>query len=275
MVIPQHLIALDLDGTLLNRSKKISLPTLQYLKKIQKDHLIVLATGRPYRSFIHYYQQLGLTTPMVCYNGAFITNPTDPSFVPQSFAFPQHVVKAIEAELGDSNVDNIMCETNDRIWLLKPEKKLASFFWHENMKIIYGPLKQSLTENPMTMIIKVKQRTPALDQVIVKIVKQHPGLLVRFWGESEFCELYYRQISKGSALLKLLTYYQVPKKYFLSFGDAENDKEMLTMAQVGFVMKNAHPPMHEVGDVVTRKDHNHDGIVDELQRYFKNFKASK
>jgi Cof subfamily protein (haloacid dehalogenase superfamily) len=275
MVIPQHLIALDLDGTLLNRSKKISQPTLQYLKKIQADHLIVLATGRPFRSFIHYYQQLGLSTPMVCYNGAFITNPTDATFIPQSFAFPQQVVKDIEAELGGSNIENIMCETNERIWLLKQETKLASFFWHDHMTIIYGPLKKTLTENPMTMIIKVKKRGPALDQLIIQAVKQHPGLLVRFWGESEFCELYYRQISKGSALLKLLTYYRVSKKYFLSFGDAENDKEMLTLAEHGFVMKNAHPSMHDIGDVVTRKDHNHDGIIDELQRYFKQFKLNK
>ena len=40
MVIPRHLIALDLDGTLLNKDKKISKATLTYLKQIKNQHII-------------------------------------------------------------------------------------------------------------------------------------------------------------------------------------------------------------------------------------------
>lgn len=275
MVIPRHLIALDLDGTLLNKNKKISKQTLRYLKRIKDKHMIVLATGRPYRSFINYYQQLGLNTPMVCYNGAYVTNPTDPSFQSTSFAFPQEVVKKIYLDIGVEHLDNVMCETNVNIWLLKEEKNLASFFWHENMNIIYGPLEKTLNENPMTMIIKVKKRSPKLDQIVIKAVKKHQGLTVRFWGTSEFCEIYYRHISKGSALLSLLKQFGIPRKYFMSFGDAENDREMLKYAPTSFVMKNADPHIKKYGKFITKKDHHHDGIIDELDRYFKRLSLLK
>lgn len=275
MVIPRHLIALDLDGTLLNKQKKISKSTLAYLKSLQSNHTIVLATGRPYRSFIKYYQQLGLNTPMVCYNGAFVTNPTDSTFNSKSFSFPQAIVKAIYQEIGLAAIDNVMCETNKDIWLLKEEKNLASFFWHDNMNIIYGPLEKTLHEDPMTMIIKVKKRNKQADERVYQAVRKHKGLKVRFWGTSTFCEIYFGHISKGTALLEILKIYDIPRKYFISFGDAENDKEMLQLAAHGFVMKNADAPIKKYGKYVTKKDHHHDGIVDELQRYFKRLSSDK
>jgi Cof subfamily protein (haloacid dehalogenase superfamily) len=275
MVIPRHLIALDLDGTLLNKQKKISKNTLNYLKSIQTMHTIVLATGRPYRSFIKYYQQLGLKTPMVCYNGAFVTNPTDSRFNTKVFSFPQAIVKAIYLDIGLPAIDNVMCETNKDIWLLKEEKNLASFFWHDNMNIIYGSLTQTLQEDPMTMIIKVNKRNKYEDERVFKAVKKHKGLKVRFWGTSPFCEIYFGHISKGSALLEILKIYNISRKYFISFGDAENDKEMLELATHGFVMKNAHPSIRKYGSYLTKKDHHHDGIVDELQRYFKRLSFDK
>jgi Cof subfamily protein (haloacid dehalogenase superfamily) len=275
MVIPRHLIALDLDGTLLNKDKKISKATLTYLKRIKEQHVIVLATGRPYRSFIKYYQQLGLNTPMVCYNGAYVTNPTDSTFKTSSFAFPQEVVKQIYLDVGVDHLDNVMCETNVNIWLLKEEKNLASFFWHDNMNIIYGPLENTLNENPMTMILKVKKRNQKLDQMVFKAVKKHSGLKVRFWGSSQFCEIYYQHISKGSALLSLLKQYRIPRKHFMSFGDAENDKEMLQLASISYVMKNADSHIKKYGKFLTKKDNQHDGIIDELQRYFKGLSSLK
>lgn len=275
MVVPRHLIALDLDGTLLNKQRKISKATLTYLKSIQSLHTIVLATGRPYRSFIKYYQQLGLKTPMVCYNGAFVTNPTDSSFTTKAFSFPQSIVKAIYQDIGLPSIDNVMCETNKDIWLLKEESNLASFFWHDNMNIIYGPMTQTLHEDPMTMIIKVKKRSKNQDERVFKAVKKHKGLNVRFWGTSPFCEIYFGHISKGSALLEILKQYNISRDYFISFGDAENDIEMLEYATHGFVMKNAVPSMKQYGDYVTKKDHQHDGIVDELKRYFKRLSLDK
>jgi HAD superfamily hydrolase (TIGR01484 family) len=207
-----------------------------------------LATGRPYRSFIQYYEQLGLNTPMVCYNGAYVTNPTDKKFKTKAFAFPQKVVKEIYQEIGEDSLDNVMCETNQDIWLMKEEKNLASFFWHDNMNIIYGPLTKTLSEDPMTMIIKLKIRNKKQDQRIINIIKKQSGLMARFWGKSTFCEIYDKQISKGSALLEIIQNMNLDRQHFISFGDAENDKEMLLFANHSFVMKNAE----KSGNVLTQ-----------------------
>ena len=79
--IEPYLIAVDMDGTLLNSKKKISLKTYFYLRKLSKQgHKIILASGRPIRALKFYYDKLKLDTPMVCYNGSFIYSPTDKNF---------------------------------------------------------------------------------------------------------------------------------------------------------------------------------------------------
>lgn len=72
----QHLIVLDLDGTLLTDNHTISPKTKQTLMKAKEaGHLIMIATGRPFRASNIYYQELGLTTPIVNFNGAYIHHP--------------------------------------------------------------------------------------------------------------------------------------------------------------------------------------------------------
>jgi Cof subfamily protein (haloacid dehalogenase superfamily) len=269
MVESRYLIALDLDGTLLNKDKVISPSTLRYLKKIKEKHVVVLATGRPYRSFKKYYDQLELTTPMVCYNGAYVTHPHDSSFNTSSFAFPKDVAISIYQTLGKSILDNVMCETNDFIWLLKKEDSLANFFWLNDMKILHGDLTKTLHLDPMTMILKSKFRSKESDAAIFKAVEAYPGLRVRFWGDSLFSEIFYEHVSKGAALVELLNYYNIPKSQFIAFGDAENDREMLQLAHHSFAMINGIDEIKKIAKYTTEKDNHHHGIIHTLKTKFK------
>lgn len=70
----RYLIALDLDGTLLKDDKTISEKTIKVLNKVKEEgHVVMISTGRPYRASELYYKQLDLDTPIVNFNGAFIT----------------------------------------------------------------------------------------------------------------------------------------------------------------------------------------------------------
>ena len=67
----QKMIAVDLDGTLLNGESKLSDFTKDTIKQIsKKGHHVVIATGRPYRMAKDFYDQLELETPMINFNGS-------------------------------------------------------------------------------------------------------------------------------------------------------------------------------------------------------------
>lgn len=65
------LLALDMDGTLLNDNHEISLETINWINKaIQEGIHVCLSTGRAAMHALPYGQQLGLETPMVTVNGS-------------------------------------------------------------------------------------------------------------------------------------------------------------------------------------------------------------
>lgn len=263
-----YLIAFDMDGTLLNDKKRISLRTKRYLISLGKQgHKIVLASGRPSRAMMSYHKELKLDTPIICYNGAYVFSPTDPNFKTEEFEFPKEVVKDIYLKLKPFSL-NVMCETNKEIWVDRSDQYLAKFFWYDNMDIIYGDIDKTLHKNPMTMIVQ----TPSImdnDPKITDVVKSYPKLEIRFWTGSPYFELFYKDISKGTAVKSIADYYNIPKERIICFGDAENDIEMLSMAGIAVKMKNGKTSLLEKSHMESIKDNNHNGIYHTLKSIFK------
>src|SRR5580765_1151054 len=90
--VPTHgaikLVAIDLDGTLLDRSKKVSERAAAALKCLPSAGVkVIIASARPPRSVRHIYQELGLDTWQINYNGALIWD--EPSQQPV-FHRPMH-----------------------------------------------------------------------------------------------------------------------------------------------------------------------------------------
>src|SRR6056297_1137635 len=70
------LIAVDLDGTLLQEDRSITERDVRAIRAARERGVkVVLATGRMYSTTVPYARQLDLTdTPLICFNGAYITD---------------------------------------------------------------------------------------------------------------------------------------------------------------------------------------------------------
>ena len=271
----KYIIAVDMDGTLLNSKKKISLRTKRYLKKLSKEgHKVILASGRPSRSLRPYYEKLGLTTPMICYNGAFVFNPYDKDFKPREFAFPKKFVKELTKDLRPY-IQNVMCESDTEIWLDKEDHYLARFFWYDSMIMHYGDLNETLDKDPMTMIAQTPVEDPKIKEEIVKICSKYEGLSARFWTGSPYFELYFVRTSKGASILDIASYYNIPQKNIIVFGDAENDVEMINIAGYGVAMVNGKASLKEKAPIISIKSNDNNGIYHTLKKIFKGDYISK
>ena len=72
-IFPVRLLALDLDGTILGPDRVISPRVRHAIEEAQRAGVIVtIATGRMYRSAVPFAWALGLTAPIVCYQGAYV-----------------------------------------------------------------------------------------------------------------------------------------------------------------------------------------------------------
>ena len=151
----KYLIALDMDGTLLNNDKEISFRTKEYLTKLAKDgHIVMIASGRPYRAIQRYYESMELTTPIICYNGSYTFSPVDNAFHTVRETFPKEIVKDIYNRI-QPYLFSIMCESDKDIWINKRDGFLADFFYYDEMHIHQGDMNEILNEDPLTMIVRI------------------------------------------------------------------------------------------------------------------------
>lgn len=263
------LIAFDMDGTLLNSKKEISFKTLHYLRKLTKQgHYIVLASGRPTRSMIAYYNQLKLKTPMICYNGAYIYAPNNNEFKPIIYEFPKESICKFLNDIKDQ-VINVMCEDDTDIWVDKEDRYLDYFFWYKGMNLHVGDLNKILDKNTKTCIVHTPQiytENKEIDEAISK----YPELSAHYWTGSPYFELCFKSVSKGAALLKISEFYGISKENIISFGDAENDVHMFAISGTSVIMKNSKYDIGNKAMFTSKKDNNHNGIYYELKRILKN-----
>lgn len=267
----KYLIALDMDGTLLNSNKEISQSTKEYLKQLVKQgHKVVIASGRPIRAIQRYYDELELNTPIICYNGARIIALNAIDFPQHNFAFPHQIIRQIYNEIKDICLDNIMCETDEKVWLIKDDPTLAKFFWLKDMEVIIGDLNNTLNEDPSTMIIK--STDTKYNNVIIDAVKKYPNLCVRFWGGDYdlYSELYFANVSKGASLKYIADFYNINKENIIAIGDAKNDLEMFEFAGTSIAMINGDEEAKNNADIVSTYDNDHDGIMFELKKIIEN-----
>lgn len=274
MEFKPYLIAFDMDGTLLTEKKTILRRTKRYLKKlIKQGHKIVLASGRPSRAMMSYYNELGLDTPLVCYNGAYVFSPKDPKFETIAFEFPHDVIIDVIQQIRP-NVINVMCEDDENIWVDRQDTYLDRFFWYENMNIIYGDLAETLNKDPMTCIVKAPYEYRETNE-IENVMEKYPGLSVRFWTGSPYFELYYTGISKGSAVKTIAKYYNIPKERIIAFGDAGNDVEMFENAHISVAMINGKNHKDLNAKMLSFKDNDHNGIYHTLKHILREMENEK
>lgn len=254
----RYLFAFDMDGTLLNKKKNISLKTKRLLKKLQKQgHVVALASGRPSRSLFRYYNELNLNSPMICYNGAYLFSPKDPMFPKHEFQFPKDVVLSLYNDIKPY-VCGIMCETDTEIWVDKIDSYLDKFFWYKGMNVHEGEFEKTLNKNPMTMICKTINGKDK-DKILEASYK-YPEIEIRFWTGSDYFELYFKKTSKGACVTDIANYYGIDKNHIVVFGDAENDVEMLEVAGYSIAMSNSKDFVKEHAKYISLRDNNHNGI---------------
>ncbi|MDD3382011.1 MAG: HAD family hydrolase, partial [Bacilli bacterium] len=122
----RKMIVVDLDGTLVTGFSNNDKKSLDLLKKMAKQHIVVIATGRPYRSSEFYYKYLELDTPIINYNGAYVHHPNDLKFNSISKTIPrQHIIQIIED--NQEILRNVFCEIKDDIFLWKYDLQIKNY----------------------------------------------------------------------------------------------------------------------------------------------------
>ncbi len=278
----RKLIITDLDGTLLNDNSELSKKTIATVKKISdKGHIFCISTGRPYRSAIKFYKQLGLKTVMSTLNGSHITNPIDKNFLPINLTFSKTILsRLIDNQKIISHINFMVIENYDCTYIIEKNKKVNlkdPIF--ENFHITEGTtqiIKESdikkIQKDLNSILISVKKKD--LDLISFEIKSLIATLVVRDWSlpqndDDIIIEINSRYADKGGFLKYVSCYYGIPYSEVYTFGDGVNDIGMLGKTLNAFAMKNGCDSAKLVSYRITEDTNDNDGVVKALAKELK------
>ncbi|MCR5348941.1 MAG: Cof-type HAD-IIB family hydrolase [Bacilli bacterium] len=260
------IVAVDLDGTLLDVAGQYSTATRDYLRKLTSaGYAVVLASGRPYRSMKAIYEDIGSTAPLICYNGALSFDPKDPSFPTLSKTFPKESIQTI-FEKTRHYVHSFMAESLTYVYANQVDQRLNRYFPYAGMGLALGPLSESLRENVYTCLFNCPVE---LHGQLKEDCESVPGISWRSWSNSVYSELFIPSADKGDALAYIMEHLNVKKEDVYAFGDAENDITMLSKAGHPFAMKNNRVPELLSRFPQTENPVEEDGVIVELQKWIR------
>ncbi|KAB7664709.1 Cof-type HAD-IIB family hydrolase [Bacillus sp. B1-b2] len=257
----KHLIALDLDGTLLKNDKTISPLTKKVIKKaMDHGHEVMIATGRPFRASEAIYHELNLTTPIVNFNGAFIHHPKDKDWGMYHSPLDIKTTRDIVEACQNYSFHNIIAEVIDEVYYHYHDEKLIDIFSMGNPKVTTGNLLEFLEAPPTSILIHAEEED-------VKTIREHLSdvhadlIDHRRWADPfHVIEIVRSGLSKAIGLQKVSDYYQIPQKNIIAFGDEDNDFEMIEYAGRGIAMGNAINELKIRADEITLTNEE-DGIA--------------
>lgn len=261
------LIAVDMDGTLLNDNKEVSKRTKEVISKVKEaGKKVVLATGRPLNGVMPYVEELDLLNDddyVITFNGALVKNTKSKETVldiPLSYGDYFELYK-VSDELGV----NIHALTDNSI--LTPKMNVYTDIEQKINKIpiIEGPVEEV---NPDTMIVKVMfiDAPEKLDAALANLpewVKQK-YTIVR--STPYFLEFLDTRVNKGAGVLEVAKRLGLTPDHVICVGDAGNDLAMIEVAKLGVAMGNATEEVKAIADYITLSNEE-DGVAHVMEKF--------
>lgn len=265
--MPIKLLALDLDGTIVTDMHHIPPRVQTAIKAASAQGVqVVIATGREYPVSRKFIELLGLTTAVICYQGALIYDPVaDKTIAAETIPLPQ----------AHRLIDQARSQ-------------------HLALHLYIG--HQAFVEAPTALSRKLLHRTgiaPAEVKDLKQVVESPPlkGLIAHpaaeagaaashlaaalspelnvFRSHAELIEVTAPNVSKGHALAKVAGHYGIPQNEVMAIGDQDNDIEMIAWAGLGVAMGNASPGAKAAADHVAPAI-GEDGAAWAIERFILN-----
>jgi hypothetical protein len=193
-----------------------------------------------------YRDELGITAPVIYYNGAVVRGGAGPDLV--SLTLPRGVLRRAWTVISRAPVHPIFYR-DDRLFCAERTLPVRRYCEEEGLTVhvIDDPEFLGLGAFIKSLLIGHPRDLDIVREELTSIVAEH-ARLVR--TRRDYLEIIPVEASKGAALARLAAHLGVPIERVVAVGDQENDLEMLHAAGVGVAMPHAPEPVRRAADRV-------------------------
>ncbi len=243
---PFKLLALDIDGTLIDGTLEITPANLAALKDAMARRIrVVLATGRMFRSALRYAEEIGTPEPVIAYQGAVVRLP-DGTLLREWALSPDAARLAVRLsrELGL----HVNLYQDDNFYV----EKLS---WAARRYADVAQVEPVLVDDLMTVAAGGSTKVVFVDQperlhAVEAQVRAafEPASRVTF-SMPDFLEVVDGQVSKAAALHFICERDGIAPHEVIAAGDGPNDGELFEYCGLAVAPSDAIPEVLEAADV--------------------------
>ena len=266
------LIAIDMDGTLLNEKKHIDKAQKEAIHEaVEAGIKIVLCTGRPLYGILPFYEELGLSELdsegyVILNNGCSIHKTKDWKLIDQvNFTSDDIEYLYKFSESYDINFTLV----NDTYYFnigRKPTDELitdAEFVFSDITDISLEEAKSGKHKIMKIMFLGDPEIMANFQEKNEDIIKsKYSGVL----SQSYVYEVFPKDNNKGTGLKKLAEKLGIKQEEVMAIGDGNNDIEMFEYANYSVAMKNATELAKKAAKYETDSNEN-DGVAKAIRKY--------
>lgn len=266
------LIAIDLDGTLLNKNHEVSERNKETLLKAKAQGVkVVLCTGRPLLGMRHLLAEIGLQDDgdyVITYNGGLVQK-ADTGEVLHQITLNKEQLEEIYQVSQDIQVPMHYIDLENVYSPAGPTD--AHSLYPSIMKVLpFVPLEvadapDDIQVNKILYCCEsdiLDKRTAALSdsfKTSYTVIKSRPVLL----------EIMHKEVDKGTGIEALAKHLGIKQEEVMTLGDEENDLAMIAYAGLGIAMGNATDEVKAIANHVTATNED-DGVALAVEKFVLN-----
>lgn len=285
------LVAIDLDGTLLDSYGRVSENNKNAIKSaIDKGTKVIIASGRGVMSVKNFANEIGANEYAVCGNGAIVYDFKKEGIIYDKFLSQKKVLQLIK-----------ICEENSIYYSIYTQNGIITkslnynvLFYHQENATKPDGKKTNIciTEDVYQYILNRKEEDYTKINIcdenniifngIIRKLREVKGIdvldvghmsrkLMKLGTEIHSIEYFYTEITnedtdKWNALEFLIQKLGIKREEVIAIGDNVNDQTMLENSGLGVAMANSAPYVQKMGNIVTESN-NEDGVEKVIKKY--------
>lgn len=267
-------LALDLDGTVLNDKHGIHPEVKAAICEAKQRSHVVLVTGRHHTAAKPYYQELELNTPVICCNGTYVYDYHQSKILTED-AISRANARRFLALANEYQMKVVLYVTNAMTYsrchpiqyMQALEKWALSFEPHlrpDIRKVDSFEQEIEQAEHIWKFVIEGDPKSIAQIEALDFVKQNFSG--ERSWSNRvDFARI---GNAKGDRLAQYLKQQGYSPDQVMAVGDNHNDISMIKLAGLGVAMKNADETVKQAANLVCESDNNEGGLANLIRQTF-------
>jgi Cof subfamily protein (haloacid dehalogenase superfamily) len=286
--MPIRLLALDLDGTLLNQRGQVSPRNVESLRQARAAGCeVAIATGRRFRDARPTALEIGIDAPIICHNGALIKHAVSLETIAVTH-LPLATARAVVAVGNEQEVDAMVSTDPHGKGLLvydriRPDNHSLERYlkWSRS---IHGDeaddavkkvdsLDDYLCEDPVHISFSgTCARMVGVQAALEGQLGSSIKVFATVYPQLDFTllDVLHPNASKGAGLAATAAVKGLQQSEVMAVGDNFNDLDMLNFAAISVVMKNAPAEMKTDSRFYLTESNEDDGVAAAIERFILN-----